>query len=954
MASLGDAAMEDLPPPTRRIAQVVASVSTMPVELIQNVLDDLPLHRVLEIACAPTATPQLLGAIESSPSWGWLFGGNMARLQNVWTSFNRLSWVWCGERLIAVPELYHKAYLENTHEEMRRLTDRPIEQLETNFLAAFLQLIGLRYPVGCRSLIGLTFAELEAICMFLPAESISDLQLKQSPEHTEGGGESSERPPAEKGLDSLARALQAHEWSTETAEAFLPVLVEARRRMLEAKSAELSRLADAYDAFATELRTPEAPQTPRANLRHVAFELRCKAKKLPGKRVRRKLLKCTFQRRWRHAPKVSELPKLAADHQGRASWHFRRPHPVLVPYDWCFWLFNSVVIRNPVPEPGQDAGIYPEHLIPHFRRAVEGFEFIYRIDDEASELLRCTGAKTDHPRIVSYDEWQSALPSPGRELAWLESFIQCVRWIKEANVGTLPRPLLDPEDFKEYVDKEPPEVVARQLRADAELCGRDLDKNLPSLVALYMPSFSSSRARDVATIMWPDVDISVREILYEEMIKKIRHGLERARPVSPPEDGQNVVVGDDAPGEEAKRWPNKKCYICRVLIHSTGGPHAVFGSMCQPCGEFNLAGSRASLPENLDLKGRVALVTGARVNLGFHTALRLLRCGARVVASTRYPRDALERYRAEPDFNLWSGRLRVVGADFRAARDAFALARAVRDVVTAEWGGRLHILINNAAQTLTDAVDREQKAIRRENRLRLEGGDWDLFRLLPAADQYVARVRGGSADALEGVPSQAMIGPASSSSASASATTAVTKAQGPSSWVQSLTEIPYEDFITAHSVNTFVPLILIRELMPLMSVPQPRDTAGYIINVSSREGIFEDRRSASAKNGRHVHTNMSKAGLNMITETEASTAWHHHGVTMNTVDPGYMSAAPEMENLHGGERPIGWEDGAGRVLWPVAMGESTGADGSQPKTRVWGRFLKHYGAVRVDTRFGRG
>jgi NAD(P)-dependent dehydrogenase (short-subunit alcohol dehydrogenase family) len=117
--------------------------------------------------------------------------------------------------------------------------------------------------------------------------------------------------------------------------------------------------------------------------------------------------------------------------------------------------------------------------------------------------------------------------------------------------------------------------------------------------------------------------------------------------------------------------------------------------------------------------------------------------------------------------------------------------------------------------------------------------------------------------------------------------------------------------------------------------------------VSSREGIFEDRTNAHAKNGKHVHTNMSKAALNMITETEAAPAWKSRRIAMNTVDPGYMSAAPEYEDAFNGVRPIGWEDGAGRVLWPIAIGELEGKP-------IVGRFLKHYGAVEVDPGVGRG
>jgi hypothetical protein len=68
---------------------------------------------------------------------------------------------------------------------------------------------------------------------------------------------------------------------------------------------------------------------------------------------------------------------------------------------------------------------------------------------------------------------------------------------------------------------------------------------------------------------------------------------------------------------------------------------------------------------------------------------------------------------------------------------------------------------------------------------------------------------------------------------------------------------------------------------------------------------------------------------------------------MNTVDSEYMSAAPEYEQVFDDIRPTGWEDGAGTVLWPVAVGETGGQ-------AVWGRFLKHYGTVGVDPGVGRG
>lgn len=80
----------------------------------------------------------------------------------------------------------------------------------------------------------------------------------------------------------------------------------------------------------------------------------------------------------------------------------------------------------------------------------------------------------------------------------------------------------------------------------------------------------------------------------------------------------------------------------------------------------------------------------------------------------------------------------------------------------------------------------------------------------------------------------------------------------------------------------------------------------------------------------------------MLAETEAAEAWRSARVAVNSVDPGYMSADLQwMERLYMSDKlcPIGWEDSAARVLWPVAIGEKG--------TPVWGRFLKHFQTVDV-------
>ena len=87
------------------------------------------------------------------------------------------------------------------------------------------------------------------------------------------------------------------------------------------------------------------------------------------------------------------------------------------------------------------------------------------------------------------------------------------------------------------------------------------------------------------------------------------------------------------------------------------------------------------------IRDRACVVTGARVKIGFRVALTLLRCGARVVATTRFPADCAARFATQADVGDWRDRLTVVGADFRdlSAVEAlrgewcFAAARETRN-----------------------------------------------------------------------------------------------------------------------------------------------------------------------------------------------------------------------------------------------------------------------------------
>ncbi|KAJ4460140.1 putative short-chain dehydrogenase [Paratrimastix pyriformis] len=110
--------------------------------------------------------------------------------------------------------------------------------------------------------------------------------------------------------------------------------------------------------------------------------------------------------------------------------------------------------------------------------------------------------------------------------------------------------------------------------------------------------------------------------------------------------------------------------------------------LCAGCHRLNLD-KRA---ERAHMGGMVALVTGARVKIGFETGLKLLRCGCRLVAVTRFPRDCARRYAAEADYDQWKERLQIYGVDLRHMPSVMAFIAHLLQTLP-----RLDVLINNAA-----------------------------------------------------------------------------------------------------------------------------------------------------------------------------------------------------------------------------------------------------------------
>jgi NAD(P)-dependent dehydrogenase (short-subunit alcohol dehydrogenase family) len=171
-------------------------------------------------------------------------------------------------------------------------------------------------------------------------------------------------------------------------------------------------------------------------------------------------------------------------------------------------------------------------------------------------------------------------------------------------------------------------------------------------------------------------------------------------------------------GGAASGARRRLCYCCREVLLER---HTFYPKMCVECGAANLDKRRQSA----DLSGRLALVTGARVKIGFDTVLRLLRAGCRVIGTTRFPHDALLRYSGELDFAQWAGRLELVPLDLGSYA---SLSSFCSWLLTKEKA--LDILIHNAAQTIA----RPPEFYRRERAVEAE----PLEALLPPAQLALA------------------------------------------------------------------------------------------------------------------------------------------------------------------------------------------------------------------------
>uniref|UniRef100_A0A7S4R0B5 Oxidoreductase n=1 Tax=Ditylum brightwellii TaxID=49249 RepID=A0A7S4R0B5_9STRA len=146
----------------------------------------------------------------------------------------------------------------------------------------------------------------------------------------------------------------------------------------------------------------------------------------------------------------------------------------------------------------------------------------------------------------------------------------------------------------------------------------------------------------------------------------------------------------DEEEEEINLPKLRSCYVCKIRYRKL---HHFYDQLCPNCATLNYTKRHQSA----NLTNKIAVVTGSRVKIGFRTCLKLLRAGATVIATTRFPNSAALAYRKEEDFNVWKDRLHIFGLDLRDVTGLEAFTRFLK----MKYGDvGIDILINNACQTI--------------------------------------------------------------------------------------------------------------------------------------------------------------------------------------------------------------------------------------------------------------
>mmetsp|Transcript_88420 Transcript_88420/g.253267 ORF Transcript_88420/g.253267 Transcript_88420/m.253267 type:complete len:577 (+) Transcript_88420:97-1827(+) len=486
--------------------------------------------------------------------------------------------------------------------------------------------------------------------------------------------------------------------------------------------------------------------------------------------------------------------------------------------------------------------------------------------------------------------------------------------------------------------------VHEERRKKAESCGMNVRRkaDLEKIIAdSSRPEASECAISDVGAIggTMPVADVSVG------VVKSASPGIDvtqcrEARRFNDAAFSGAAVADMESVSRIRRDDLYSACNMCRGEYTEQ---HHFYHQLCPGCAELNWQ----KRGQSADMSGMVCVVTGGRVRIGFAIVLKLLRAGAFVLTTTRYPNDCIQRYTREKDYEIWRHRLEVCGpvelCDLR-------LVEAFCDELLLRFP-RIHVLINNAAQTLSRPMGWQERMaqLEAEAAAALPPRAKALLRPLVHIGEVNTRTQGlpppmpklsvqdGTAkedarwneavEQLKDFPEGLVDESRQPLDLSAS-----------NSWSRRVGDVSTIELLQTLAANTAAPFIMLSRLASVLAPQGDEDPFGHVINVSALEGKFSVRNKSSS----HPHTNMAKAALNMLTHTSAKDMFQRR-ILMNCVDTGWVTdMAPGGVGAVAAAKatwvapPLDEEDGAARVLDPVF---------SHLRDQAWlvrGKFFKNY------------
>lgn len=313
------------------------------------------------------------------------------------------------------------------------------------------------------------------------------------------------------------------------------------------------------------------------------------------------------------------------------------------------------------------------------------------------------------------------------------------------------------------------------------------------------------------------------------------------------------------------------CYNCKKFTN-VDVCYSDYVHMCLECAQYY----NEKKTKTADLKGTVAFITGIRKKIGLNIALKLLRCGANVIGTSRYYNATLYNYQIQPDYDDWKDKLQIYICDFTILEQVLRMIENVKYM-------NINFIISNACQTVKPSEQYQQNILKLEQILndkklienQVASSDCDIDLRIVKKSNFANEI---------------MLNKFND----------VTTDIYDTSWNKHIENIDPAEIIEATLINQLVPTLIINQLKQHLIEPC------FIIHVTAYEGDFNRNNS-----GNHAHTNMCKVAMEMLISTMNKE--NTKNLYCYSVNPGFVSGVDLTTYNH----PVSPADGSARILDPI-------------------------------------